>query len=216
MMPVCVWGGIGILHQTWSYLKLIDASNRIKTVLGHGQFWLSWDHCSASHVSLSHIVKQIRVEYFCFLRAWWKSCYNMPHALGGPFCYSNSYPPARTIRVSDFLRNKCSKQEGKKQKERSKFVFPCKNGLKQWWTEHSYCTRSPLLTYTITECLSARSGFSRSVPIYCHLYATILLMPTAYRHTSRHRNVLIVIIQETTHMRSIHTHEFRVLMARQK
>ena len=96
------------------------------------------------------------------------------------------------------------------------FVFSCKMGLKQWWTEHSHCTCSPLLPYTITECLSARSGFARSGPIYCHLYATILLMPTAYRHTSWHRDLFIVIIQEMTHMRFIPTHEFRVLMAREK
>ena len=40
--------------------------------------------------------------------------------------------------------------------------------LKQW----AYCTHSPLLTYTITECLSARRGFARSGPIYCHPNAT--------------------------------------------
>ena len=40
-----------------------------------------------------------------------------------------------------------------------------------------YCTRSSLLTYTIPECLSARSGFARSGPIYCHPHATKLLMP---------------------------------------
>ena len=73
--------------------------------------------------------------------------------------------------------------QNRKKKKRSKFVFSCKNGLKSWWTELSYCTCSPLLTYTITECLTARSGFARSCPIYCHLYATILLMPTAYRHS---------------------------------
>ena len=134
-------------------------------------------------------------------------------ALGGSFFYSNSCPPARTIRTSDFLWNKCSKQ---KEKKRSKFMFSCKNGLKQWWTEHSYCTRSPLLTYTITECLLARSGFAHSGPICYHLYATILLMPTAYRHTSWYRNLLILFIQEKTHMRSIPTDEFRVLMARRK
>ena len=31
-----------------------------------------------------------------------------------------------------------------------------------FWTEHSYCTRSPLLTYTVTECSLAHSGFTRS------------------------------------------------------
>ena len=59
--------------------------------------------------------------------------------------------------------------------------------------------------------LAARSG-----PIYCHLYATILLMPTPYRHTSWYQYLFIVMIQEMTHMRYIPTHEFRVLMARQK
>ena len=97
------------------------------------------------------------------------------------FFYSNSRSPARTIRASDFLWNKV--QNRRRRKKRSKFVFSCKSGLKQCWAERSYCTRSALLTYTITECLLARSGFARSGHIYCHLYATILLMPTAYRHT---------------------------------
>ena len=83
--------------------------------------------------------------------------------------------------------------------------FSCKNGPKHWWDEHLYCTRSPLLTYSITECLSARSGFARTVPIYCHLYATVLLIPTAYSHTLWFRNLFIVIIQEMTHVRSIVT-----------
>ena len=69
---------------------------------------------------------------------------------------------------------------------------------------------------TITECLSACSGYASSGPIHCHLYATMLLKHTAYMHTFRYRNLFIVIIQEMTHMRSISTHEFRVLMARQK
>ena len=41
-------------------------------------------------------------------------------------------------------------------------------------------------------------------------------MPAAFSHTLWYRNLLIVIIQEMTQMRSIHTHEFRVLMALQK
>ena len=93
-----------------------------------------------------------------------------------------------------FFVKQSSKQEEKNQQKHSKFVFSCKNGLKQWWTEHLYCTRSPLLTYTITECLLARSGFARSGPIYCHLYATSLLMPTAYRHTSWYPNLFILVI----------------------
>ena len=76
--------------------------------------------------------------------------------------------------------------------------------------------KKPPLTYIITEYLLARSGFARSGPIYSHLYATILLMPTAYVHTLWYRNLFIVIIQEMTHMRSFPTHEFRLLMARQK
>ena len=65
-----------------------------------------------------------------------------------------------------------------RRKKRQMFKIGGTKRFKQWWTEHSYCTRSPLLTYTINECLSARSGSARSVPIYCHLYATVLLMST--------------------------------------
>ena len=66
---------------------------------------------------------------------------------------------------------------------------------------------SPLLTYTITDCLSARSGFARSGPIHCHVYATILWMPTAYRHTLWYRSLFIVVIREMTHVRSIVTND---------
>ena len=52
---------------------------------------------------------------------------------------------------------------------------------------------------------SARSGIARNVPIYCHLYATILLMSTANMHTSWYLNLFIVIFQEMTHVRSIVT-----------
>ena len=83
------------------------------------------------------------------------------------FFYSNSRPPARTIRLQIFCETKF-KTGGKK----------------------------PMLTYTITEYLLTRSGFARSGPIYCHLYATILLMPTAYRHTSWYQNLFIVIFKK--------------------
>ena len=93
--------------------------------------------------------------------------------------------------------NKCSTHEGKKTFE---IRFPCKNGLKQWWAEHSYCTRSPLLTYKIIERLSSRSGFACSIPFFWHPYATVLLMSTAFSHTLWYRNLFVVIIQEMTRL----------------
>ena len=102
------------------------------------------------------------------------------------FTFSRTYDPGFRCFVKQMFKT------GGKKNVPSSF-FPAKNGLKQWWTELSYCTRSPLLTYKITVCLLARSGFARSGPIYCHIYATILLMPTAYRHTSWYRNLFIVI-----------------------
>ena len=76
---------------------------------------------------------------------------------------THTHESGRTRISSDFLRNKVQNRRKKTLQVR----FSCKNGLKQQWTEHSCCTRSPLLAYTITEGLSARSGFARSGPIYC-------------------------------------------------
>ena len=94
-------------------------------------------------------------------------------------------------------------QNGREQNQTS--ICFCKNELKQWWDEHSYYIRSPLLAYKIIECLSDCSGFARIVPFCFHLYATILLMSTAYRHTLWYWNLFNVIVQEMTHMRSIVT-----------
>ena len=88
-----------------------------------------------------------------------------------------------------------------------RFVFPAKMGLNSGDRALVLHTLSRTYTYTITECLSALTGFSRSGPIYCHPHATKLLMPTAYRNTLWYRNLFIMSIQEMTHMRSIPTHE---------
>ena len=116
-------------------------------------------------------------------------------ALFSEFTFLRPYDPAFRCFVKQMFLTGVKKK-------RSKFFFSWKKPY-QWWIEHSYCTRSPLLTYTINECFSARCSFSRSVPTYSHLYATVLHIPKAYMHTLWYWNSFIMIIPEMTYMRTI-------------